>query len=175
MAVSVLMHSHARLSILPVKNSNLREKKTLKAASKQLFSVYLSLSVWYARFTGTVKSIQSRWFMRNFRQLKNQFFEKKWKTSFDEFSIMVNLTASNRLLCICWTVPSTSQQARHERRCLFTSSQSRSQSRCFNSINKSVWGVALVCSFNQLCTHASRAPWCTRLCHRLSSALNLKS
>ena len=54
-------------------------------------------------------------------------------------------------ISVCWTVPSTSQQARHERRCLFTSSQSRSQSRSFNSINRSVWAVALVCSFNQLC------------------------
>ena len=76
------------------------QKKTLTATSKQLFSVYLSLSVWYAWFAGTVKSIQSRWFIRNFRQLKNQFFEKKWKPGFDEISIMVILTASIRLLYI---------------------------------------------------------------------------
>ena len=75
------------------------QKKTLTATSKQLFSVYLSLSVWYAWFAGTVKSIQSQWLIRKFRQLKNQFFEKKWKPGFDEISIMVILTASIRLLC----------------------------------------------------------------------------
>ena len=75
------------------------QKKTLTATSKQLFSVYLSLSVWYARFAGTVKSTQSRWFIIYFRQLKNQFFEKKWKPGFHEISIMVILTASIRLLC----------------------------------------------------------------------------
>ena len=74
------------------------QKKTLKAASKQLFSVYLNSSVWFARFAGTVKSIQSQCFIRNFRQLKNQFFEKKWKPGFDEFSITAILTASIRLL-----------------------------------------------------------------------------
>ena len=41
MAVSVLMHSHARLSILPVKNSNLRAKKNIEGGIKTTF---LSLS-----------------------------------------------------------------------------------------------------------------------------------
>ena len=75
------------------------QKKTLKATSKQLFSVFLNSSVWQARFAGTVKLIQCRWLVSHFRRLKKQIFEKKWKSGFHEFPIIVILTASIRLLC----------------------------------------------------------------------------
>ena len=73
------------------------QKKTLKAVSKQLFSVFLKSSVWYARFAGTVKLIQCQWLVSHFRPWRQQFFEKNWKTGFHEFPIIVILTASNRL------------------------------------------------------------------------------